>query len=161
MNPGETPHAQRPQRFPLPPVVFVACLIFGYMAGSALPFGLEKPVPTALRAAGALCFGFGLMMIIWASSTLARAMTAILPHMGASALVTHGPFAWSRNPIYLGEAFILLGLFGLDGSFWMLAAAITFVNLVTLFGVMPEERHLAARFGPAWEDYAGKVRRWL
>lgn len=151
--------ADRPNRWPLPPVVFIACLALGYGAQMTLPLGWEKAMWS--RAIGAVLIGLGLMTIVWASSTLARAMTTILPHMPSSSLVTHGPFAWSRNPIYLGEAFILAGLGFIEGSFWFVAAAATFVNLITLLAVVREEAHLQARFGDAWRTYAARVRRWI
>jgi protein-S-isoprenylcysteine O-methyltransferase Ste14 len=75
--------------------------------------------------------------------------------------LTSGPFAWSRNPIYLGEASLIAGFGLLKGSLWLLIAAITFVNLVTLLAVIREEAHLAARFGEDWQAYVRKVRRWL
>jgi protein-S-isoprenylcysteine O-methyltransferase Ste14 len=75
--------------------------------------------------------------------------------------VTRGPFALSRNPIYLGEALILSGLAGIESSAGYAAAAALFVILVTRLAIVREEAHLAARFGAAWEAYAGRVRRWL
>lgn len=149
----------RPNRGPWPPAAFVFCLCLGYGLSSA--YDLPIPAVAPWRALGAVLIGLGLMLIVWASATLARARTTILPHHASERLVTGGPFAFSRNPIYLGEALILAGLGGIEASLWHPIAAITFVNLVALLGVVREEAHLEARFGDAWRSYAARVRRWI
>lgn len=154
----DNPYAERPNRQPLPPLIFFGCVALGYGLNQVLP---ALPASQVLKAAGALALGAGLMLVMWASLTLARAQTAILPHHPASRLVATGPFAFSRNPIYLGEALILSGLAGIEASAGYAAAAALFVMLVTRFAIVREEAHLAARFGKAWEAYAGRVRRWL
>jgi protein-S-isoprenylcysteine O-methyltransferase Ste14 len=155
----DTPYADRPNRFPLPPLIFVGALALGYGLNWLAPVAL--PLAIVFKAAGALALGAGLALILWASSTLSRAGTAILPHHAARRLVTAGPFAWSRNPIYLGEALIIGGFGGVEGALGYLVAAAVFMMAMTHFAVVREEAHLAARFGPEWEAYAAKVRRWL
>jgi protein-S-isoprenylcysteine O-methyltransferase Ste14 len=72
------------------------------------------------------------------------------PHQ-ASALVTDGFFAWSRNPIYVADALALLAF----------ALLVLFIAYVDRFQIRPEERALRARFGADYERYCAKVRRWL
>lgn len=155
----QSPYAERPNRFPLPPLIFLASLALGYGLNALAPVAL--PLPTLAKALGALALGAGLALILWASSTLARAGTAVLPHHAARRLVTTGPFAWSRNPIYLGEALIIAGFGGVEGALGYLVAAAVFVMAMSHFAVVREEAHLAAGFGPDWEAYAGRVRRWV
>ncbi len=154
----DSPYAERPNRFPLPPLIFLASLALGYGLHALAPVSL--PLAPLFKAAGALALGTGLALILWASSTLSRAGTAILPHHAARRLVTTGPFAWSRNPIYLGEALIISGFGGVEGALGYLVAAVVFVAAMTQFAITREEAHLAARFGPEWEAYAARVRRW-
>ena len=75
-------------------------------------------------------------------------------------LVTSGPFAWCRNPMYLGHMIFLVGLtLSLQSA---LAAAITGWTIVWFqFRVRRDERRLAERFGPAYLDYKARVRRWI
>lgn len=157
-GPG-TSRAERPNRYPLPPLVFVASLALGY--GLDTLGRVALPAPGVARFAGALMLGAGLALVLWASSTLARARTAILPHHAATRLVTTGPFAWSRNPIYLGELMLIAGLGGIEASLAYLLAAAVFVLAMTHFAIVREEQHLAARFGETWQAYAARVRRWL
>ena len=75
-------------------------------------------------------------------------------------LVTSGPFAWCRNPMYLGHMIFLLGLTLTLRS--ELAAAITIATIVWFqFRVARDERRLAERFGPPYLEYRARVRRWI
>lgn len=75
-------------------------------------------------------------------------------------LVTTGPFAWCRNPMYLGHVIFLVGLtLTLQSA---LAAAITAYTVVWFqFRVARDERRLAERFGQPYLDYKARVRRWI
>jgi Phospholipid methyltransferase len=75
-------------------------------------------------------------------------------------LVTSGPFAWCRNPMYLGHIIFLLGLtLSLRSE---LAAAITIATIVWFqFRVRRDERRLVERFGQPYLDYKARVRRWI
>ena len=75
-------------------------------------------------------------------------------------LVTTGPFAYCRNPMYLGHIIFLLGLTLSLGS--MLAAIITAASVVWFqFRVRRDERRLTERFGQPYVDYAARVGRWI
>lgn len=75
-------------------------------------------------------------------------------------LVTVGPFAYSRNPMYLGHILFLLGLaLSLQSE---LAALITAASAVRFqIRVRRDEKRLAERFGQPYLDYAARVRRWV
>jgi len=79
----------------------------------------------------------------------------------ASALCTSGPFRFSRNPIYLGDWLILVGVSLLLSTFWPLLFA-PLIWIMLRFGVIRhEEAHLEAKFGDAYRGYKTRVRRWL
>lgn len=75
-------------------------------------------------------------------------------------LVVSGPFAWCRNPMYLGHIIFLLGLtLSLRSG---LAAAITAATAVWFqFRVARDEKRLRERFGQPYVDYSGRVKRWI
>ena len=75
-------------------------------------------------------------------------------------LVTSGPFAWCRNPMYLGHIIFLLGLtLSLRSE---LAAAITLATAAWFhFRVARDEKRLRERFGQPYVDYSGRVKRWI
>jgi protein-S-isoprenylcysteine O-methyltransferase Ste14 len=92
---------------------------------------------------------------------LLRHRTSVLPHRGSDARVTAGPFAISRNPIYLGNVLLTVGLALVFANPLLLATAIVEAVLLERLAIVPEERHLEARFGDAWHDYRLKTPRWV
>jgi protein-S-isoprenylcysteine O-methyltransferase Ste14 len=75
-------------------------------------------------------------------------------------LVTTGPFACCRNPMYLGHIIFLLGLTLSLGS--VLAAVITAATVMWFqFRVRRDEKRLTERFGQPYVDYAARVGRWV
>jgi protein-S-isoprenylcysteine O-methyltransferase Ste14 len=75
-------------------------------------------------------------------------------------LVVSGPFAWCRNPMYLGHLIFLLGLALTLRS--ELAAAIALATAIWFqFRVGRDEERLRARFGQPYVDYSGRVKRWI
>lgn len=75
-------------------------------------------------------------------------------------LVTTGPYALSRNPMYLGWTLLHLGTGLVVRSPWVLATwPIAFAVLHR--AVLREEHLLAARFGDTWTDYEARVPRYL
>jgi protein-S-isoprenylcysteine O-methyltransferase Ste14 len=84
-----------------------------------------------------------------------------LPTRRAEHLVTGGPFAFTRNPIYLGNTMLMLGAGLVFGLLWFLPAAVIAAFLTQRIAIEAEEKHLESRFGRAYRDYRKKVRRWI
>lgn len=120
-----------------------------------------RPFSDILVAIGALCVGAGVLLDVLAFRALSRAQTTILLHKGSAHLVTSGPFAITRNPIYVGNALLLLGVGLLFGIAWLLPLAMLAAFATQKLAIEPEERHLDARFGKAFRDYRKRVRRWI
>ena len=81
--------------------------------------------------------------------------------MRPDALVTTGPFAISRNPIYLADALILMGLsLRWDAPIGVLLVP-AFVWLITRRFILAEEARLSDHFGAAFDAYRKDTRRWL
>ena len=97
----------------------------------------------------------------WALVTIARHRTALLPGGATRTLIDSGPFARSRNPLYLGLLAGAAGVALLAGSLWALIALPLEWALLRWGAVVPEERYLAAKFGMAYTEYTSRVPRWL
>jgi protein-S-isoprenylcysteine O-methyltransferase Ste14 len=149
----------RPNRFPWPPVLLLLAIIIGFVLHHIWPLGVAQML--LLQIAGSLLIGCALALDVWASLTFRRAQTTILPHRGSKALVSTGPFAYSRNPIYLGNAVILGGIGLLAGSLWHIVLIAPLVIAISQLAILREEKHLAARFPEEWRAYSSKVRRWI
>jgi protein-S-isoprenylcysteine O-methyltransferase Ste14 len=77
-----------------------------------------------------------------------------------TALVTEGPYRFTRNPLYLGQLLFLLGL-GITAFPWLLLGAGVQALLLDRVVIPPEERRIAEHFGAAYEAYRHRVRRWI
>lgn len=146
----------------IPPPIVGACtaaLMLG--VAWALPgLGFELPyrVPIAV-AVGAL----GVLIDLAGLAQFLRARTTINPlrPRNASALVTGGIYRWTRNPMYLGMATLLLAWGAWLANAGALAVISLFVAYLNRFQIAPEERALAERFGDGFAAYRARVRRWL
>ena len=78
----------------------------------------------------------------------------------ASALVTSGVFAWTRNPMYLGLSLLLLGWAIKLGTLSPFAGPLLFLPLIQYVQIRPEEQALQRRFGGDYERYCQGVNRW-
>jgi protein-S-isoprenylcysteine O-methyltransferase Ste14 len=78
-----------------------------------------------------------------------------------SVLTASGPYAWTRNPLYLGSSLLGLGFAIMSGS-WIAAALIILPSLIIYPNVIRrEEAHLARLFPETFPEYRAKVPRFL
>ena len=144
-----------------PPVVTLA--FAGLAWGMAALWPLHRfDVPMKSPVAVVLALS-GIGLTFFATREFARVRTTVNPiHIEkATALVTSGPFSFSRNPMYLGMLLVLLGICVWLGSLPGLASPLLFVAYITRFQIVPEERVMMQKFGTAFTDYAKRTRRWL
>jgi len=97
----------------------------------------------------------------WALLTIARHRTALLPGGASTTVIDSGPFARSRNPLYVGLLVGSAGLALLASSMWALVALPVEWVLLHWGAVLPEERYLREKFATTYADYTGRVRRWI
>jgi len=151
-----------PNRFPWPPLIYLGAIAAGILLGVAYPLPwIEGPLADILFAAGWLLVATGLVLDIAALRALNRASTTVLPNRASEHLVISGPFAVTRNPIYLGNTILTAGIGLIAGSLWFLLFAVVAAFLTQKLTIESEERHLEARFGKKYRDYRHRVRRWL
>ncbi|QDU36800.1 hypothetical protein Mal4_10980 [Maioricimonas rarisocia] len=101
----------------------------------------------------------GVFLRIWASSYLeSRVMASGAAN--ADLLVTDGPYAWCRNPLYVGTLLLILAMSVLYGPWIFLAVLVWHVIRYERIAAY-EEMHLRGRWGAHFDDYAAHVHRWL
>ena len=144
--PMQTQHAHRPTGVPWPPLLVAAVLVAGWLAGRFYPLPWPGLDDLPARLVGYGLGAAGIALVAWSIATLYRAGTTVRPDQGADKLVTDGPFRWRRNPIYLGEMLILLGLAELTHNVWLVILTPVFALAVFKLAIVPEERHLEERF---------------
>lgn len=112
-------------------------------------------------AALPVCVGAGVAL----AGVLAfrRAATTVNPTtpQASSSVVTGGIYAFSRNPMYVGFALVLLGWALWLGNGAALVLVPAFVLYMNRFQIAPEERMLTDKFGASYTQYVQQVRRWL
>lgn len=151
----------RPSQVPWPPILLAGVILSAIALGRLLPVPWPGMDDLPARLIGFGLGGAGLLLAAWAVITLWRAGTTVRPDKGASVLVTSGPFWRYRNPIYLADVMIMLGLAQATYNVWFAILAPAFAVLVTWLAILPEERHLEARFGDEWRAYRERSRRWI
>lgn len=154
--------ADRPSRFPWPPTIVLAMIITGFALNHYVPMGwVYPPLSDFLAFMGFMVIAIALAFDIWAMSLLKSHNTTIMPHKGSSALVSKGPYSFSRNPIYLGNVMLVIGLGFMFGILWHFPLALLGGFLTSLLAIRGEEQHLAHKFPRDWRAYSKKVRRWF
>ena len=76
-------------------------------------------------------------------------------------LVTYGPFAWSRNPLYNGNFLVWMGFGVVSGVFWFLPVAVLIFAIEYTLIVRYEEGVLESIFGGEYLEYKRRTPRWL
>lgn len=141
-----------------PPLIFAAPLLAGYGLERLAP-GSAFPGPAWNFAAYALA-AVAIALAGWAVVTFRRAKTAIEPWKAASRLVTNGPYAFMRNPMYVALTLLTVSVgVALDWP-WAVALVPVAVIATDRLVIRHEEAHLAHAFGAAYRDYCARVRRW-
>lgn len=141
----------------------VAVLIAVAMWGSArlgLSLDLSPAFRTVVAAGVAL---IGVAFNVAGMVAFRRVQTTLNPMTPekASTLVTTGVYRITRNPMYVGGAFLLLSWAVYLSSVLTFLGPLLFVLYITKLQILPEERALSAMFGSAFDAYRAKVRRWL
>ena len=144
-----------------PPIV--GAITAALMLGAAwLVPALTFAVPWRMPIVAAL-FSIGVALDVIALGHFLRARTTINPlNPGrASALVASGLYRFTRNPMYLGMATLLLAWAVYLSNMAALAGLALFVAYINRFQIEPEERALRARFGEEFDAYCRRARRWI
>jgi len=157
MGAGRGPNVRIP-----PPLIFVVGWLVAWLLNRARPFAIDSSGTSAWQTAvGGLALVAGLTFMFWGIVTFAALGTPIVPTRPARVLVEHGPYRFTRNPIYLGMTLAYAGLAVLLNLAWPLLVLPGVLVLLVLMVVRREERHLGATFGDAYRAYRRRVRRWL
>jgi protein-S-isoprenylcysteine O-methyltransferase Ste14 len=128
------------------------------LAGVFSPFGDTGAAWTYL---GAVPAAAGVLLNLWTDKLLKEHSTTVKPDEAPSSLITSGPFALSRNPMYLGMALILFGTAMMTGCMLVSVTAPAFMWLVDREFIHSEEANMKRAFGREYERYASRVRRWI
>ncbi|MCC6208996.1 MAG: isoprenylcysteine carboxylmethyltransferase family protein [Gammaproteobacteria bacterium] len=152
--------AQLDHKIPPPVVAASAAMVMWLLA----PTGPVIPADDTLRDAFAgVLVAIGICFDILGLLAFRAVHTTINPLRPerATALVVTGVYTLTRNPMYVGLLFMLLG-WAVHLSAWLtFAGPVIYMIYITRFQIIPEERILGRVFGERYTQYTRRVRRWL
>ena len=90
-----------------------------------------------------------------------RQHTTVEPFGTPTALVSTGPYRFTRNPMYLGIVVTLAGIALLVATIPFLIPPVAFFVIINATQIPREEAKLTALFGDQYTHYRQRVRRWL
>jgi protein-S-isoprenylcysteine O-methyltransferase Ste14 len=142
-----------------PPLIYGGALLAGLLAKALFPAGfLPRRFAQAL---GAPLIGSGLLLFVSSLRAMRREETDVRPNRPTTSLVLHGPYRFTRNPIYLGFTLVYGGVTVLANSL-PAALLLPFVLVLMQRGVIErEERYLERYFGEEYVRYKSRVRGWI
>ncbi|WP_449046359.1 methyltransferase family protein [Parapedobacter sp.] len=135
---------------------------FFLFIGLSFLFHYVCPVSTIISYswAGIALIIIGIVTVALANSILLKKRTSVTPFGNPSSLITSGPFRWSRNPIYLGMALMLLGVAIFLGSLSPFIFPPVFIIIIDRSIIQNEENRLEELFGKEYLAYKKRVNRW-
>jgi protein-S-isoprenylcysteine O-methyltransferase Ste14 len=127
-----------------PVMIFATLCTWGEVRNHLLAWGI-----------GGAAFAAGLALRVWAQVHLHYRLKI------RKKLTTSGPYAFVRNPSYIGNTIIVSGVCMMCGMFWFLPIQVLYCAVVYGLAVRYEERFLIATFGAPYIVYRWRVPRWL
>ena len=103
----------------------------------------------------------GIAIVVPAARTLRAAGTNVDPLLPTTAIVTAGPYRFSRNPIYVGLTLLYLGLALTFNTWWAVIVLVPILAVMHVGVVRREERYLEQKFGEPYRQFCSRVRRYL
>jgi len=143
----------------LPPTYFFLCLIISTLLFYTVP--LTQIIRYPFNLIGFLFFIIGAGLNIWTDQLLKKEKTTVKPFKKPAVLIQTGPFKFSRNPMYLGMALLLLGFGIILGSVTSFIGMVLFVFIMESLFIPDEEKIQLELFGEEYMKYKEKVGRWI
>jgi len=142
----------------MPSLIFFTLLIVAVVQFYFLPIRLFNDPFNWL---GLFLVIAGIAIIIWANRILKKNHTTVKSNKNPTKFVNHGPYTFSRHPMYLGMAMILFGLSFFFGSPFTFNFPLLFIFIMEKFFIPCEEKTLVKAFGKKYRNYQKWIRKWL
>jgi len=142
-----------------PPVLLVIHILIAWLLGGFVV--LPMVVSPLFKSIGLALAGIGFLLGLLSLYAFTKARTTVNPHGSVRAIVSSGVYRFTRNPIYLGMTFMLIGFPLAFGNVWGIPLAPVFILLMNKLVIEHEEAYLEKKFEEAYTGYKSRVRRWL
>jgi protein-S-isoprenylcysteine O-methyltransferase Ste14 len=141
------------------PILAITHIIIAIFLGLLLPLPFPSSNLVQWLGLGLSIFGF----ILGALALREFRHVRISPNLkkNASTLVMSGIYRYTRNPVYLGFVFMLIGLPLNMGNYWGIVLVLPLITFINNLVIKQEEKHLEYRYKDEYTSYKSRVRRWL
>ncbi|MBL4870165.1 MAG: isoprenylcysteine carboxylmethyltransferase family protein, partial [Robiginitomaculum sp.] len=143
-----------------PPIIVAVFLGIGIWSNKHFHFGFGE-FAQLVQYLGWGLLAASIIIGLWCALLYRAAKTSILPHTADNTLMDHGPFSFSRNPIYLAMVIMFLGLCFVYNAPLALVFILPTILGLRFYVIVKEEAYLERRFGKNYLEYKSRVRRWL
>ncbi len=141
-----------------PPLLYLGTLFIAWLLDQGVHWAMLEQRAILL---GSLLLLAGGAFARWSFVSLRQSGTSANPYKPSDALSISGPFAISRNPIYVAMTSLYLGLACLLNTWWALLLLPCLLGLMYHGVILREEAYLERKFGKTYLEYRFRVRRWL
>lgn len=137
------------------------------LAWAVIGFGLTHlwPIPFSssdmVLAGGKLLWGLSALLVLWTQLEFWKHKTTDNHSRPTTAVITSGPFRYSRHPVYVAFTGVMVGTAIVYESASSLLLAVVVVVAIQRFTVVKEEAYLEREFGDIYRDYKRTVRQWI
>ena len=143
----------------LPPLIYATAFVLGLLLHLAFPIHFLPS--TLVRWLGSLFILIAGLIVVSALRALRRAQTTFDVSKPTTAIVTEGPFRYSRNPMYVSLTLLYLGVTCWMNALWILLLVVPLLVVIQRGVIAREEAYLERKFGEAYLSYKSRVRRWI
>ena len=103
----------------------------------------------------------GVLLLTWSVRTMFRADVDPDPNEPTTAIIATGPYALSRNPIYVSFNTVYVGIAFMVNTVWPIAVLPVGIALLYYGVIARDESYLDREFGDEYRQYKARVRRWV
>ena len=144
-----------------PPLMLGILLAVGFGLRALVPMPIPMLPGDIALIGGPTIVVVALVLAIWAARTIRAGGASIPTNEPTDAIVSAGPYKFSRNPIYLAMVVLLVGVGVWANSLWLIGMAVVDAILLSWGVISREEAYLRRKFGAEYSAYTERVRRWL
>jgi protein-S-isoprenylcysteine O-methyltransferase Ste14 len=152
-DPADNPGVRVP-----PPLFYAAAVIGGWLIDREWPLPIGGPLRHAVAW---MLFAAFLLLFASAVGSFRRRRTSVFPFRPATTFVIAGPYRFTRNPMYLGAAALVLAFALWLNTWWPMLFLVPALVTIQRYVIAREESYMRRRFGAEYEEYIHRVRRWL
>jgi len=143
----------------LPPFIFIAFLGVGVILHNLFPMHfIHGPLRNIV---GVIFLAYSVLVAGLAILQMRKAGTNIDVRKPATTIVSDGIYRFTRNPMYLSMALLMIAISILISNIWILILTPVFIIVIQKGVIEREEHYLEGKFGVEYTTYKQRTRRWI